>query len=359
VILMYTLPPALLVPWWHPTDSKPPMGSWYGGVLAALCLGAAIALAWALAAAAAGGEQYGNAILWGQTAGRLKHSPAHQEPWWWYFPLLPAMLLPWSLWTPLWRGPWRRPLGRGAWALRFCIACSLPTFLIFCFVSAKQPHYLLPLLPFAALLLAHRATRTGLDLRRHALWAGLLWMLLGAALIILPQVCARRPELLALPDWVAALPVWLGALVFAAGALAVFLRPRSLPSAVVLLGSLAPTLILSIHLFGVPVAAAAYDLTEISRRVGVLERSGVPVAIRRKYQDQFHFLGRLEKPLDAIELDEVEPWFQEHPEGRFIAVHRFGLPPGGRPEYSQLYRGGWIAIWDRAGTLAHPEITTE
>ena len=52
---------------------------------------AAIGLGWALPAAAAGGEDYANHILWGQTAGRVVESFAHRRPFWWYLPLLPLL----------------------------------------------------------------------------------------------------------------------------------------------------------------------------------------------------------------------------------------------------------------------------
>ena len=37
---------------------------------------------------------------------------------------------------------------------RFGVVWFLPAFIVFCFVSGKQPHYLLPLLPGVALYLA-------------------------------------------------------------------------------------------------------------------------------------------------------------------------------------------------------------
>ena len=86
VILLHVLPVALLAPLWivdKTADFR--WRYWYGGLLAAILMGAAIALCWAIPAGIAGGEAYRNAIFLGQTSGRLVKSFAHQLPWWWYF----------------------------------------------------------------------------------------------------------------------------------------------------------------------------------------------------------------------------------------------------------------------------------
>jgi len=356
VILLYTLPPALLAGAWRPSWAEGRPSRWYPGVLAALLLGVAIALTWALSAAASGGEEYAGEILWSQTTKRLSRSPAHQRPLWWYLPLLPLITLPWVLWAPLWRGPWKRLLDRDGWPLRFCVAGCLPAFLVFCCVGAKQPHYLLPLLPFVALLIAQRISAIRRVPRHSLIWAGLVWIGLGAVLLVPPLANALGPGRLSLPPWTANLSPGTGLAVAAAGAFAIAWRPRGPHSLAVVLGSLAPVLILSIHLFGFSALAPAYDLAELSRRISSLERAGVPIAIRKKYQGQFQFLGRLTEPLAEMGPDEVIPWFEEHPEGRFIAIHGFALPPESRPEFLQPYRGGWISIWDQAGLLAHPRL---
>ena len=141
VILVYLLPPLLLLP-----------GAWSLRAMAVslggLVLGAAGALAWALPAAAAGGEVYGDALLYGQTAGRLRSSFSHDRPFWWYLPIALALTLPWSLWPRFWSQA--RPASRAA---ARALLASAVSFLAFLLISGKQPHYLVPILPplFAAL----------------------------------------------------------------------------------------------------------------------------------------------------------------------------------------------------------------
>lgn len=153
VILVAVLPPALLAPWWMSGGSGAAWGRWYAGVVLALAVGVAIALAWALPAAASGGEAYRQAIFWGQSAGRVVNSFAHRSPWWTYLVLLPLMWLPWVLWPALWRAlrAWH---GFGDSGVRLCLAGVVPALLLFSLISGKQGKYLLPLFPLIALLLA-------------------------------------------------------------------------------------------------------------------------------------------------------------------------------------------------------------
>lgn len=166
VILVYLLPPALFLarrPFWR--DSL--------GTLLGFGLGAGLALAWALPAAHAGGPVYGDALLFGQTAGRLRESFSHARPFWWYIPIGGLLLLPWSL-HPGW---WRSLRGHVGDRQRGLIAL-LTSALLFTFISGKQPHYLVPLLPPLMAISAGQMTRP-LRLQRAPVGlAGILVVLL-------------------------------------------------------------------------------------------------------------------------------------------------------------------------------------
>ena len=123
--------------WW---SAQRRWASWFGGILLAVLFGAAIALAWAVPAGLAGGQEYREAIFFGQTANRMVESFAHKRPLWWYLPLLPVMLFPWLVWPGLWRAEsnfLRHDFDRGG---RFCLAWMLPVLLAFSLISGKQPH---------------------------------------------------------------------------------------------------------------------------------------------------------------------------------------------------------------------------
>lgn len=165
VVLLYLAPAALAFPSGRPLRRC-------AGALLGLALGAGAALCWAVPAARAGGEQYAQAILWGQTAGRVRSSFAHQEPFWWYLPIAPLLLLPWSLW-PAW---WRSAVPRSREA-RWLLVSALVPLVLLSFVSGKQPHYLLPVLPLP--IVASALALRGLDRMRHFVWITPLVALIG------------------------------------------------------------------------------------------------------------------------------------------------------------------------------------
>ncbi len=164
VILLYVLPMAILAPFLpfantpnHQQNSNPlgPQApartAWFLKLIAAVLTAAAIALSWALSAAHHGSQAYADDLLWGQTAGRMQNSFSHDHPWWWYFPILLALFLPWIFVPRFWQSMRRSlttPIQR--W---FMMSAILP-FAVFMLMSGKQPHYLLPLMPLLALALA-------------------------------------------------------------------------------------------------------------------------------------------------------------------------------------------------------------
>ena len=153
VILLHVLPAALLAPVWV-RDQPRSWWSWYAGIGGSLLLGAVIALAWALPAAQSGGDDYRQAILWGQTAERVVSAFAHAHPWWWYLPWLPVLFAPWVLLPWLWRPLLRSLRDPRDAGVRFCAVWLLSTLLVMSLMSGKQLKYLLPLLPAFALLVA-------------------------------------------------------------------------------------------------------------------------------------------------------------------------------------------------------------
>ena len=103
VILVHAMPAALIAPWWS-IRVRSSCVRWYIGCGSAVVIGVAIALAWALPSAAAGGKAYGDELLFGQTTGRMVNSFSHQQPFWWYLPWLPLCLVPWISFGAVWRG---------------------------------------------------------------------------------------------------------------------------------------------------------------------------------------------------------------------------------------------------------------
>jgi 4-amino-4-deoxy-L-arabinose transferase-like glycosyltransferase len=366
-ILLHLLPVALLAPVWGPTltgaEGRPrPTGGWTGwylGLLAALVLGVVLALLWAVPAGQAGGEAYRDAIFWGQSAGRLVKSFAHQRPVWWYLALLPAVLVPWIIWPRMWRAVRGWGWFGGDGGLRFGLCWFVPALAAFSLVSGKQPHYLLPVVPalalIAALLLAGKAEgeEQGQSKgRREQLIPGLLAALVGALLVVLPVVAGG----VGLPPMLETLtPLW-GVPPVIAGLAVAWTAPRGLQGRVATIAGLSTVLILSADLSVRTLLAQAYDLTPVAQRLGSWERQGLPLAYYGKYHGQFTFLGRLGKPLAIVGKvpGDTREWAGRNPGGKVVVNHRD--KPAGSPAYLQPFRRQFIAVWDSAAFLADPRL---
>lgn len=357
VVLLHTLPLALLAPYWYPQRDHFGWRSWYTGLLGALAIGAAIALAWAVPAALQGGSSYTQTIFWKQSAGRLVDSFAHRHPFYWYLPWLPLVLFPWSLWPPVWRALARLRCG-GKWQTRLLLAWLIPTFLGFSLISGKQAHYLVPLLPGFALLAGRGLVGELSSLGWRDQWPVSAALLIVAGILL--WVPAQSTTYHDLPAWVAAVSPYT-ALLTAVCALINLLPMGSLEKQIRLLAITAIALV-SVLLLGIGRAAAPYyDLSGAARFIATAQISGAPVAHVGKYHDRFQFLGRLTRPLSVLSSNRVLAWTQTHPNGFVVAYfeQRPTAIDAMAPHYVQRYRREWLTIWPAATLIKHAELIAE
>jgi 4-amino-4-deoxy-L-arabinose transferase-like glycosyltransferase len=347
VILLHILPVAVLAPWWSRGNRNLRWARWFGGILLAILFGTAIALAWAIPAGMAGGEEYQRAIFWGQTADRMVQSFAHRRAMWWYLPLLPVMFFPWFVWPGLWRSLLqfgREGLDQGG---RFCLAWILPVFLAFSFISGKQVHYLIPIFPAFALLAARAMGNVA---RVRGLWLPALSVLaIGGALLALSFGLIKSPM-----EGLSGLPQWWPGLLLVLVAIGAYLLGRQFAKpflVMALLGAVASALL--------QIALArplypAYDVHPIALAIHQAQESGRVVAHAGEYDDQYHFAGRLQAPLVLLEGDEaLKVWLGDHPQA-YVLIYRKSMRPlqGVSTIAVQHYLGGVVALLDSSTALA-------
>jgi 4-amino-4-deoxy-L-arabinose transferase-like glycosyltransferase len=343
VVLLHIAGAGLLAPIWSRSAREAP-ARWYLSLLAGILIGIAIALCWLLPAALYGGPTYWQPLI-AKVTGRLHESFAHRRPFWWYFPLIPVLLLPWvlSLRAPF--AAWRA-LPRGRVGL-FLICWWLPPLLAFCAISGKQIHYLAPLLPAWALsgawLLQYRGVRL-----RPLLYA-LLALLVTAGLLYLPWWAARaygyapRPLLMlfALVPFVIAIGTW-RAWGFEARPLA--LSATALVSVSLLAGALA--------------LGPALDVRPEAAFIGTALHDHVPIAHVEWHNGLFGYTGRLHQPLPVITRAQVPAWCRAHPDGLLVASDRGDEPHGAEPAWSWPYflsGSKRIGVWRARDVLAAQE----
>ncbi len=353
VILLHVLPVALLAPWWLGAEPGGGWLRWYARLALALLGGAALALCWALPAGRVGGTAYADALFRAQTMGRMVHAFQHERPWWWYLPLLPAILLPWSLWLPLWRAApaLARQAGVGE---RFCVAWLVPGLVGFSAISGKQAHYLIPLLPAFALLAA-RALQV--DVAGAA--SRVARVIVVAPLVGVGLVIALRPILSGLPGlpswWAELSPPWGIALAVLTIAWIPRLRSPHPHARVAALGILAMVLL---HAGPVRhVASPAYDAGPLAREIALLRASGVLVAYPGKYRGDFQFAGRLREPLDQLWPGTEVAWAREHPDAVLVLEFR-SIDDAQRAAaiLAVPYRNRVTGLWPARALVDRPEL---
>jgi 4-amino-4-deoxy-L-arabinose transferase-like glycosyltransferase len=342
VILLSFISAAVFAPWWGRNNLSGGRIKFYGGVIFSLILAAGVSLSWALPAAQSGGPEYAEAILWGQTKSRMVKSFAHQQPWWWYFTVLPALLFPWtanpSFWCNIRKLDFRDP------GIRFCLCWLVPTLFAFSIISGKQVYYLLPLFPAFALLSTRIMTAGQCPRRFDLLPMAFFTMALGILMIVIPSFRIG----IAFPSWVYRISPIFGILAVIASMAAGLLPVRKIKTVIRSSTLLIVFLIVIIHIGVFSQARPYYDLRPIALFLKSIENKGFPVAHVNTYYGQFHFLGRLDKPFEVIDdLDQASDWFKGHPQGRIVVYFRKWpkpVSPELKVEYSRPYMGKYLVI---------------
>lgn len=372
VALVFLVPLWLLGPWWR-RDPRARGVRWWGRVGIAVLVMAAVALAWALPAASAGGEAYGQAILLKQTSQRVVRSFAHQRPFWYYAVFLPLVFLPWAAWPRAWRG-WRAALGVRDAATRFLLAWSLPALAVLSLVSGKQPQYLMPLLAPVALLLArglalsegHHGGMGGLGRLDGGGDRGLGWWPVALALVALgglmiagalglgPPVPADDPFRAWHRGWLAGVPAWSGLLVALCGVALPWLARGRAQTA--LAGAHLVTLLAIGFLLQALLASQAgrtFDLAPAAAEVRRVQAAGHTVAFWGDYHGQLGFVGRLEHPLPELMGPQAAAHLaalaRESPTAEVLVEGRGATPAAARVVFP--YRRKWWALVPVAAAL--------
>ena len=74
---------------------------------------------------------------------------------------------------------------------------------------------------------------------------------------------------------------------------------------------------------------------------------GQSIANLESYDGQFHFLGRLTRPIEPLHTEaELQAWAAVHPDGLVISYPHSRTPAMAQQAvYTQPFRGVWMAIW--------------
>ena len=361
-ILLQILPLAVLAPWWMSHSSNQlNLRRWYLSILIAAFVAVLILLAWAIPAGIYGGAKYQHDIFWGQTADRMVKSFAHRRPIYWYLPMLPVMLFPWLFALPVWRALAKSFIAINEQGVRFCLAWFIPVFVAFSFISGKQPHYLLPIIPAFALLVArgwHEITlMTWLD--------KVLPMFFGVAMGFLLLALPIYNQHHYLAPWVANVPIWAGAIQVLGSVMLMISIDNQKKRYFQHLSLLGLLTISMLYIGVIRSAGAAYDMTNISHYLKGLQDKNIPLSNIGKYHGQFNFVGRMLSSPQELNEAELEGWFAQHPNGRVVMYFDKTHPLGDLvPEYQQPYRALIAGVlsqsqWQEWSKQSHTPLSVE
>ena len=339
VIFVHVLPVALLAPWWttHLPVSK---RKWFLDSLLAVVVSISLAFSWVLPAVWKGGHAYANSILVEQTARRMIDSFAHQQPFYWYLLILPIMLFPWSCYLPIWKGlyPFRLKTSE-----RFLLSILLPGFILLSVISGKQPHYLMPLIPAAVILLAHGTLRMPKMTKEDKYFFYFIYGCIGIIITILPYLpVARESTVLIslLPKWLICVPL--------AGAIPFFLKKsgeeRLTINRVVCSSIL---LFIALHIAAARPLHIDFDAPKIFKKMSSVDSQKCPIYVSsEKLADQFHFSARLSSPVIPLSRASSTAVLSDNEE-QGIAVYYLKqavLPLLPVEALAEVYKSGWLVL---------------
>ncbi len=333
VVFVHTLPVAFAAYFWA---GDQPLKRFSGRVALSVATAAVVALSWALPAAYFGGEAYGNELLWGQTAGRMVKSFAHQQPFWFYLPVLPICLMPWAFYGGFWRVLAAKLQGTKHAALvttdpsttsdryssdatpqgfRFAISAALGSLICLSLVSGKQAYYLIPAMPMTAICLAWMISRCTEQVTRAQTWfMGIGTVLVGLTPIILRQLSHENVQRLG-----QSFSAWAIAGFVVCGIALVLRKQQSLLSSVRVQATCS-VLFICLLLSGLSHGLwNQFDMRPLGVAIKQLADEQVPIAWFGDYHGQLGFAGRMTTPLfEVVSREELDKWLVEHPDGHVI-----------------------------------------
>ena len=194
VVLIFIIWPVATYPLWRMERHVASAARMWGGFGLSILIALLPVTAWIVPALVETHGEFARSLIWNQSVGRISGHLAnsHDRPIWFYLPLLPIFAMPWVFSPYVWAAhreclaaPLRsmRRSWREIWWFRFLVLWTLPVVATFSLIGGKQPHYLVPLLPAAAIVAAMMMRTLRLSLIRlgAAIVLGLALVAQGAA----------------------------------------------------------------------------------------------------------------------------------------------------------------------------------
>jgi 4-amino-4-deoxy-L-arabinose transferase-like glycosyltransferase len=322
---VYVLPVVLLAPLWMRDGQRLAWRDWYIEVGKSALLALGIFLLWAIPAAAHGGAAYLARALANFTLGTTLNLFPEARPAWWYLLLLPAFGFPWLFWPLLWMRFWKTRHEEISAGVKFCLFWALPAIALMSLAGARQPQWLLPLVPAFALPVAWLLASEGLrqQYREHLASTMIFPVILaGGLLAVLPGL----PKVPYLPTFLWDLSPFVGVGLIGAGVAIGWLPIPSVMvrvfnvTALIVLGLTATTFIVGLRY------EPALSVHGVARVLAEREQRNEAVTHIAPYRGEYQFEGRLRRPLPVVKPEDAEAWLLAHPGGYLVSATNAWTP---------------------------------
>ena len=101
-----------------------------------------------------------------------------------------------------------------------------------------------------------------------------------------------------------------------------------------------------------PPAAPVYDTGPAARFLAAAEAEGRPIARLGEYTGEFHYPGRLARPIAEVAAGDGRAWLAAHPGGLLVTMNRQAAAGPAQPLFRGPYRGRILEIWDARSLAA-------
>ncbi len=326
-------------PWWNGAD-RTHLRVGFGAIAFSILAGIAIALGWAIPAAIVGGADYTQSLFFHQTIDRMASSFAHVRPAWWYVLIFPMMVLPWSL--SLRTKPGALTFLFNDRACRFALAWIIPTLLVFCAISSKQPHYLLPLLPAVAIVVASLYSRGDCAPRRGAFTA--LIFTIG---VFFASIGSLGSEFTWLAPFASVSPLW------GVGVIALAIAFSLVRRRISFIAAAAMTSIMAVGLIECAIAVPLSkhdDVTPVAMIIHDAQQNMQPVVHLGRHYGLYEYAGRLMAPLPIVTAAQLPAWCADNRDGLVVAMDgdlQLDVPA----MYSKPFRDARVSVWKASGAM--------